>query len=62
MIVYYNNYNTGFASKLNNYVFPGSGQMKNTADNADAGFQPAQHVAVSPSAKPALQPFLSCQN
>ena len=27
----------GFARKLNNHIFPGSGYMRKTADNADAG-------------------------
>ena len=28
---------TGFARKLNNHIFPGSGYMRKTADNADVG-------------------------
>jgi len=42
--------------------FPVFGHMKKTADNTDAGFQPAQLVAVLPAAKPASQPLWSCQN
>ena len=42
--------------------FPVFGHMKKTADNTDAGFQPAQLVAVLPAAKPAAQPLWRCQN